>query len=192
MAEREGVEPVAFILPKILANFCCYCQCYKSLATVARTHFTSILGKSNRRHFGSNGSQDWANLRILGCTTKIIFYGIRANEENVGPSRVRAKRERKDEKINGFRFGSKRSSTPMGCHLSQIGGLLWQAVPVFVKSHDHNPLLHYSPPTGSKRPLRPLLTSSLTRFCGSFTTNWPFDETIATIFPFTLSPPELK
>src|SRR5438034_1971205 len=36
-------------------------------------HFTSILGKSNRRHFGSNGSHVCANLRILGCTPKIIL-----------------------------------------------------------------------------------------------------------------------
>ena len=63
LAEREGFEPAAFVLPKILANFRSYYQRYQSLATVARMHFTSILGKSNRRHFGSNGSQVWTNLR---------------------------------------------------------------------------------------------------------------------------------
>ena len=73
MAEREGFEPAAFVLPKILANFRSYYQRYQSLATVARMHFTSILGKSNRRHFGSNGSHVCANLRILGCTRKIIL-----------------------------------------------------------------------------------------------------------------------
>jgi hypothetical protein len=57
MADREGLKSTASILPKILANFCPYYQRYQSLATVAHTHFTSALGKTNRACFGSNGSR---------------------------------------------------------------------------------------------------------------------------------------
>jgi hypothetical protein len=53
-----------------LAKFCYYHQGYQSLATAAQVHSTSILGKSNRSLFGSNGGQLWANLRILGCPRK--------------------------------------------------------------------------------------------------------------------------
>src|SRR5438552_14313449 len=80
LAEREGFEPAAVVLPKILANFRSYYQRYQSLATVARIHFTSILGKSNRRHFGSNGSQVWTNLRTPRSR------GLRAERSSSRPS----------------------------------------------------------------------------------------------------------
>jgi len=73
LAEREGFESAALIFPTKLENFCCHYQRYQSLATAAQVHSTSILGKSNRSLFGSNGSQVLADLQILGCTPKIIL-----------------------------------------------------------------------------------------------------------------------
>ena len=38
MAEREGLTSTAFVLLRILANFCLYYKPYHSLATVAHLH----------------------------------------------------------------------------------------------------------------------------------------------------------
>ena len=72
MAEREGFESAALIFPTKLENFCCHYQRYQSLATAAQVHSTSILGKSNRSLFGSNGSQDEGIEILLNARIKEV------------------------------------------------------------------------------------------------------------------------
>jgi hypothetical protein len=55
LAEREGLTSTAYILPTTLANFCCYHQCYQSLATVRTSILPISLEKQIMTRFGSNG-----------------------------------------------------------------------------------------------------------------------------------------
>jgi hypothetical protein len=50
LAEREVLTSTALILPNNNGKFLLYYQRYQSLATVAHSYFTSILGKSNRAY----------------------------------------------------------------------------------------------------------------------------------------------